>query len=332
MINNKYARAPPIQTIYHRGPNKKRKKDNAMPEGGTDPKVPAPPQNVYRDSMGKEISLELSEWDPRTLPDHFFLTLEGKRRTGKSTFAKWLLQWYKDKFSLVWCMTLTKASGYWQELVGDEWTFDNWYAYAVLKLIERGDMFIKKYGEDNEIAKKLGSSLLILDDVISARIHDDPTFNRLATEGRHHLISVILMTQDPHAISPKVRDNSDVAVVFNMKTYRNKESIWRDFMNDVDKNTAQLLLERYAVNHDALVCVQTNLDGKLQKNFFRSASDKTKLADPDYALGSNDQKAAILKGRQAKKKRDDEVKRQSVHIIPTDAKATNFTEEKILNP
>ena len=30
---------------------------------------------------------ELEEWDPRDLPNGFFMVLEGKRRMGKSTFA-----------------------------------------------------------------------------------------------------------------------------------------------------------------------------------------------------------------------------------------------------
>lgn len=289
------------------------------------------PGELYIDKQGRELNLTLQEWDPRTLPEHFFLTLEGKRRTGKSTFAKWLLQYYQDKFSLVWCMTLTKASGYWQEFVGDKFTFDNWNPLAVEKLIQRGDHFIKQFGEDSPEANKLGSSLLILDDVISAKIHNDPTFNRLATEGRHHLISVILMTQDPHAISPKVRDNSDLAVIFNLKTFRNKESIWKDFMNDIDKETAQVLLAKYAINHDALVCVQTNLDGKISKNFFKSTGDKSKLKDPEYLLGSVPQKVMVMKEREeraAKKKKIIEDRAQRGEPKPNDAE--KFTIENIL--
>ena len=255
-----------------------------------------------KDAVGyKEVAIpDLDEWDPLSLPDHFFVVLEGKRRTGKSTFAKWLLQFYRDKFSLAWCMTRTKSSGYWQEFVGEAFTFDNWYPLAILKLLDRNDKIIKEYGEDSDEAKKLGSVLLILDDVISAKIFNDPVFIKLAVEGRHHLISVILATQDPKAISPKIRDNADVAVVFNQKTFRNKESIWMDFMNDVPKDVGFSIISKFCVEHHGLVCIQTNLNSDIQKNYMKTTGDKTKLTFPDYILGGLEQKKIVMEERKVK--------------------------------
>lgn len=250
-----------------------------------------------RERLEAAESVELEEWDPTTLPDNFFLVLEGKRRTGKSTFAKWLLQWYQDRFALVWVMTRTKVSGYWQDIVGEQFTFDDFYPSAIGRLLERNDALVKKYGEESEQAKELGSTLIILDDVISGNVHNDPIFKLLAVEGRHHLLSIILMTQDPKAISPLVRDNADLAVVFNQKTFRNKESIWSDFMNDIPKETAFALLLRYAIEHNALICVQTNLNTDINKNFSKSTGDKTKLWAKGYALGSDDQKSMVFQER-----------------------------------
>lgn len=280
--------------------------------------------------------LELEEWDPTSLPENFFLVLEGKRRTGKSTFAKWLLQWYKDRFSMVWCLTNTKASGYWQKFVGDQFTFDGWYSGPVKKLMDRNDKIIKEYGEESKEARMAGSALLILDDVIASnQIHNDEIFQTLAVEGRHHLMSVILMTQDPKAISPKVRDNADVAVVFNQKTFRNKESIWHDFMNDVDRRLAFALLEKFSVEHNALVCIQTNLNGKIKRNFFKTTGDKTQLWDPKYCLGGAKQKELIMEER-FQKKQAKRIKRESktgkkVIMRQNDLTATDYTVKNILS-
>jgi hypothetical protein len=286
------------------------------------------------DAMGMGLGLvatpTLQEWDPTSLPDNFFLVLEGKRRTGKSTFAKWLLQYYVPRFSVAWCMTNTKASGYWQEFVGEAFTFDSWYPSAVYKLISRGQKFVEMYGEESEAAKKFGSSLLILDDVISDRIHDDPIFLRLAVEGRHHLVSIILMTQDPKAINPKVRDNTDCAVIFNQKTFRNKESIWHDFMNDTPKDVALSLLSRYAVEHNALVTVQTNLNSKLQKNFFKSTGDKTKLKDPEYILGGPQQREIVAKERVATKIRKQKQAEASKFAKEDANEVKKYTSQEIL--
>lgn len=152
-------------------------------------------------------------------------------------------------------MSQTALSGYWQEFVGSQFVFDHWDEGAIAKLLQRQDAIVQKHGEDSEIAKKTGAVLLILDDCITKQIHRSDIFIKLAVEGRHHLISLIFITQDPKTICPAIRDNADVSVVFNQKTFRNKESMWHDFMNDVDKNTAFGILAKYAVNHDALVCI-----------------------------------------------------------------------------
>jgi hypothetical protein len=279
---------------------------------------------------------ELEEWDPTGLPNGFFMVLEGKRRTGKSTFVKWLLQYYQDKFSLVWVMSQTAISGYWQKFVGTDFVFDHYDRAAIAMLFQRNNEIIKKYGEESPIALETGHALIIFDDCINKDIWQDEIFIKMAVEGRHHLISVIFITQDPKTICPKIRDNSDVCVVFNQKTFRNKESIWGDFMNDVDKKTAWAMLSHWAVEHDALVCVQTNLNSKIERNFYVSTGDKTKLEDPDYMLGGETQKALIKRERQEKKERDKMKKieekgdhRPNKDKVDEELKAQEFTVDKI---
>lgn len=283
-------------------------------------------------SLNKEVPIpELEEWDPTSLPDHFFMVLEGKRRTGKSTFAKWLLQYYQDKFSLVWVMTHTKSSGFWQEFVGSQFVFDGWSSRAIHLILQRNDKIVTEYGEDSDISKKMGSTLIILDDCIEKDIFYDPAFINLAVEGRHHLLSIIFVTQDPKTVCPKVRDNSDVAVVFNLKTFRNKESIWHDFMNDVTKDEALGLLEKHCVDHNCLVCVQTNLNSDIKKNFYKSVGDKTKLEDPEYLLGDETQKEMTVKEREVKKlKKEAQKGLDKNRKVPQELEGQNFTIDKTL--
>lgn len=332
----------PVREFQYKSKASKRKnpeeeekgKDEMTEVTGGDPILSRKRQKM----IALERSLpELQEWDPTTLPNGFFMVLEGKRRTGKSTFTKWLLQWYQRKFSLVWVMSQTAASGYWQEFVGNAFVFDGYRADALAKLMARNDKIISKHGEESEITLKTASTLIIFDDCITKDILNDDLFIRLAVEGRHHCISVIFITQDPKAVGPKVRDNCDVAVVFNQKTFRNKESMWHDFMNDVDKDTAFALLSKHATYHNALVCVQTNLDGVITKNFFVSTGDKTKLQDPHYMLGGPEQVRIIIKEREdakAKKriaKLEEKADSRPMHDrVDSDAKASSYTVEKIL--
>jgi hypothetical protein len=280
---------------------------------------------------------KLEEWDPSKLPPGFFVILEGKRRTGKSTFATWLLQWYIHRFSLVWCMSQTSLSGYWQKRIGKEFVFDGYYPDAINAVLARNDKIIGEHGEESKITAATADTLIIFDDCITKEIWNSDQFIKLAVEGRHHRMSFIFITQDPKTVRPCIRDNADVCVVFNQKTMRNKMSIWEDFMMDVDKNTAFALLAKYAVNHDALVCEQSNLDGVITKNFYKSTGDKTKLEDPNYILGGPTQKALIVKEKaqakanaQARKLAEKADKRPVHNKVPDDMKAATFTVEAMM--
>eukprot|EP00727_Mastigamoeba_balamuthi_P004436 m51a1_g13991 hypothetical protein (314) ;mRNA; r:1054700-1055697 len=199
-------------------------------------------------------------------------------------------------------------------ILADAFTFDSWYPSCIAKLIECNDAIIAKYGKTSDKARELGSALVILNNVISAKVHDNPIFRKLVIEGRHHLISIILMTQDPKAIRPCIHDNMDVAVIFNQKTFRNKESIWADFMNNTTKDLARAIMAKYCVEHNALVAIQTNLNADIMQNFFKTIGDKTKLQDSTYALGSVEQKKIIFAER---RKCEKDVRRHEAEGITT---------------
>ena len=243
----------------------------------------------------------LREWDPRRLQDNvkdgFYLVMAGKRRTGKSTFLKWLLQWYSDEFSIVWCMTTTKQSGFWQFFVGDKWTFDHWDPWAVMQILKRQRTVVSKFGKDSPEAKK-NRVLLILDDVATEKLHDDPIFISLATQGRHFLMSVAILTQYPKVIGPKCRENTDCAFIFYQQTELNKETICNDYISDMRKRDAMCLIDRNTEGHNVVIAEQQTTHVIADK-LFKSTGDKTKMSiDPNYALGGPDQKRIVLKDRE----------------------------------
>jgi len=107
-------------------------------------------------------------------------------------------------------------------------------------------------------------------------------------------------------------------------------------MNDVDKQTALALLSNYAVEHDSLVCIQTNLNGQIQRNFKKSTGDKTKLQKPDYMLGGPSQKEMIIKEKaevkemkKLKRLQEQSDKRPNKDKATDKMKATSFTVDKM---
>ena len=205
-------------------------------------------------------------WNPQEeehkLPPGFFLILEGSRRIGKSIFLKWLLYYYRDEFDLAIVLTETPHNGFWQPMVGNMWVHEGWNPYLIVKLLEE-QVKEKKKEQDSGGRHKMRKVLVILDDIIGDRnrIHEDSELNRLAVQGRHFGISVCLTTQDPKAIHPVLRNNTDVAIVFQQKNFRGKEALFNDFLNLFEKKRDAVdLLKRYTQNHDAIVVEQNRLE------------------------------------------------------------------------
>jgi hypothetical protein len=250
----------------------------------------------------------LRQWDPQEeehrLPvdDGFFIIVEGSRRIGKSVFLKWLLQFYADEFDLAVVMTETPMTGFWQPIVGNKWVHYGYNPFLVMQLIE--EQIAERQKVENASTFGDGPTprarhvLLILDDIIGQkRIHYDDAIQKLATQGRHFYISVVLTTQDPKAISPQLRQNTDIAVIFQQKSFRAKESVYNDFLNKFRrKDEAVALMNRYTKNHDCIVVEMFKLDSNVTDMYFYLPEsvpfdkEADRINAPDYQIGCPEQK------------------------------------------
>lgn len=247
----------------------------------------------------------LQQWDPQApdhrLPEGFLVIMEGSRRIGKSVFLKWLLQFYQKDFDLAIVMTETPMNGFWQPIVGNKWVHHGWNPFLIQKLREEQIGQMKK-AQENPLHKPR-RVILILDDIIGDRkhIHEDTELNKLAVEGRHFKISVCLTTQDPKAINPVLRNNCDVAVIFQQKNFRAKESVYQDFLNVFkNKRTAVELLKQNTEDHDCIVVENYKLNENARKLYFRVAQEVTfdkerdRVNAPDYHIGCEEQKICAM--------------------------------------
>lgn len=226
---------------------------------------------------------ELEEFDPTTLPHDFFVILEGRRRIGKTFFAKWLLSFYQDVFDMVIVLTKTDMNNFWQPIVGPSFVHHGWKPELVEQIIERNRIRVDKLGKEDPGNKVL----IVLDDIISENIHDDKVISQLAVEGRHYDIAVLILTQKPKAIGTALRDNCDVAVIFNQRTIRSREACYEDFMGSMDKKEALGLLDANTEQHSCIV-VQNYVLGNERKELYKKC---TAEEVPDYILGGEGQRA-----------------------------------------
>jgi hypothetical protein len=233
------------------------------------------------------------------LPDGFFIICEGSRRVGKSIFLQWLFYFYRKDFDLVLVFSETPHNGFWQPIVGNQYVHNGWDPFVVEKLLDEQMKEVEK--EKNDLFKvfKARRILLILDDVVGDRkqIHEDTTLNRLSVQGRHFRISIALTTQEPHAIGTALRNNCDLAVIFQQKSKRAKKSVCDDFLNfklPVEW-MAQDLLSTYTENHNAIAVKLWKLEKEVKFSYTFVPEEMTydkkneKSTVPAYQIGSKDQ-------------------------------------------
>lgn len=243
---------------------------------------------------------ELEEFDPTSeeIPEDYFLILEARRRVGKSFWARWFLSFRQDSYEIVVVMTKTKMNGYWQKIVGPRFVHQGWHPNLVTGLIERNRERVEEYGKGDPENKVL----IILDDIISEKIHDDKVMAQLATEGRHYDIAVMIMTQKPKAIGTDLRDNTDIAVIFNQRSLRARESCYEDFMCSLPKDEALPMLDAYTKEHKCVVVQNFQLNNDRKVLYKKCNAEEV----PDYILGGEAQRRMYQEDKNAGKIKSDE--------------------------
>lgn len=164
--------------------------------------------------------------DLREMPEHFFITSFGIRRTGKSWTITSLIEPIADRFDF--CYLFSATAGLHE---GDgEANFDfivpdakfEGYDPNILKRIFERQKAVKEFNNkcDNEKDKKPNETLIIFDDFIhDKRIRYDELFTKLPVLGRHFDISVICLSQTyascgTSGLNPATRTNNDLVLTF----------------------------------------------------------------------------------------------------------------------
>lgn len=65
--------------------------------------------------LAQYSNVPVQEFEPGVHPEtkaFYTVTVYGKRRSGKSVFMKWFLQFYKHLYPWAWCFTLTKMNSW----------------------------------------------------------------------------------------------------------------------------------------------------------------------------------------------------------------------------
>ena len=134
------------------------------------------------------------------------------RGSGKSELLRYLVLNEKDKFKQIVCISPTnEMNNFYSDFIDNRYIFEEYNNEYI-------DLLLKKLSEINKgkncQSDKPCNLLLILDDCCSStKFHNNKTFEKLFTIGRHFFLSTIIISQYLKHIPPCARSNSEYLLV-----------------------------------------------------------------------------------------------------------------------
>ena len=171
---------------------------------------------------------ELKTWEPKfTKGEGISVICSAPRKSGKSTFLKWLFDNYFNNlfdFFVVFSET-ANDNDFWADFLPDSNSvvFDKFKASKLLKLAEFQRSCYRRHNCYLDV-------LIILDDITNAK--NNKSIIDIYNLGRHTNQSVYVIAQTATMIHPQSRNNTDLGIFFRQNTGDANEMLVNNFVGD----------------------------------------------------------------------------------------------------
>lgn len=214
----------------------------------------------YKDNAGSgnfssvkdQQNLMEAELEPLDLEedilDDFTCLFIGRRRSGKTFAARWIMYNVRERFPVGVVITGTKLNKFWAKHVPDEFIHEVENMNPLLDAIFQRQKFLKSHPE----LKIDPRMFVILDDVLGDKFKTrfSKQLTKLFIEGRHYDLFCIITTQDPRGIPPDLRENCDLTMIFRQYQHGRQEAVANDFIDYIKDKDQRL---EFLWNHTAMV-------------------------------------------------------------------------------
>lgn len=264
----------------HRPPEPDRRPNNPSL---SNPKFEA--QQILADATGEDITnLPLNEFIPGINPDigvFTTVTVYGKRKSGKSVFIKWFLQFYKHEIPWYWVFTLTQLNSFYESWIAEKFIIPSFNPEALTRIMQRQ----AKAREMSEHKPGLNPrACVIWDDYNGKDIKYNDTLANYYYTGRHFFTLNIFAAQHITLTPPPIRTNTDLVVLFNTDYADSLEHYWRDFAGKLPKEIFYQLFAEATSEPNCFLAVNNDPKIPLSEKFFKG---KAELLDegPNWIVG-----------------------------------------------
>lgn len=173
--------------------------------------------------MNDLATVKLNKFIPGENPDPGLFstwTVYGKRRTGKSVFVKWNMQFYKHEVPWYWVFTKTEMNSHYASFLANSYILNDFSGETMYAIMDR-QKFARKQAEEtadgHDGKEPFNPRIGIVWDDYSE--HADIRYNEALEQyyltGRHFFSMNYFCTQHVKITPPAIRANTDIAVLFN---------------------------------------------------------------------------------------------------------------------
>ena len=208
-------------------------------------------------------------FEPESVPSNFAAVIYGQRRTGKTTWLKWLLYQYQYDYDRVICFSSTNFKGEFQKFMNPKLCFPH-YDEATLQVI------LDQQAAAPEVERE--KLLIILDDVLDSenqfRKRGKNALVTCYSMGRHYNISVIMCTQYAKSIPTSWRRNVDFAVIFYTFSADMADIYYKEYGALLSRSQFMTILSQCTTEHQALVVRPCTKSRNMQDFYQLTNADK----------------------------------------------------------
>ena len=210
----------------------------------------------------------INQLDFDKIPNYPSIVLAGKRRSGKGVMTKDLVFKVFRKRKLTNAFLFSPTSNIAQngmEYIPEKNRYTSLDLEVIQAIMERQEALIRDDPKGNY------HILIVIDDIVgSINSKQKEMINKIFILGRHLQLSIFYCIQEvKNSFTTCCRQNSDLVFVFNQSNFFNKEQLAFEFLSvSMDKKEGIKLIDKYAVNHQSLVILNTNKSGLLKDYVF----------------------------------------------------------------
>lgn len=182
------------------------------------------------------------KYDPDPVTNKLFkpdatVVVQGRRRTGKSTFVTEMLLRRRRLYPKIFMFTGTKRNNYWQQYLPVHKIAEGLDDDLLGELIELNSARYEQWKIEWERTGKVRGNpltLFVFEDLVAEKIlRQAPHLETATMNGRHHGVPCYIMAQVIVGLTPNQRDNIDEWVFFRPDDQRTPNMIRETFGDDV---------------------------------------------------------------------------------------------------